>query len=162
MKSVGGEGFFFFFWQNRGGFRDYFVWADFQSACLCSETLQSSGSLLHSINNTGSKCRAFYEKKKKKKTEKETSLCSEIKIFTSFDQKHLQRSQRKCSDHRKFISIFIVFRNPRIKSFSLFFVFLSTFTTGKNEGQARRHAFPSRRGALQDKLIWKNRRGGDT
>lgn len=160
MKSAGGEGIFFFFWQNRGGFRDYFVWADFQSACLCSETLQSSGSLLHSINNAGSQCRAFYEKSKKRNGE--TSLCSEIKIFTSSDQKHLRRSQRKCSDHRKFISIFIVFRNPRIKSFSLFFVFLLTFTTGKNEGQARRHAFPSRRDALQDGPIWKNRRGGDT
>lgn len=57
-------------------------------------------------------------------------------------------NKKKAISLSKFISIFIVFRNPRIKSFLVFFPL--PFTIGKNERQAKRHAFPSRRDALQD------------
>ena len=136
-------------------------------ACLCSQRPQSSGSISPNVNNT------LLHELNHLCTWKLTRPLNCTLQFTSGLNLHyfmcvtlLRQSFNTITwllihktriSHRKFISIFIVFRNPRIKSFLVFFPL--PFTTGKNEGQAIRHAFSSRRDALQDGLKWKGREG---
>ena len=139
----------FLFWQSQRQLIT-FGWADFQSESL-SRILMSAISLyknniqLHMLRHSGETGKII------------SSVVVYVCILLSYvlllqyplDVMLIQKAFR----HSKFISIFIVFRNPRIKSFLLFFPL--PFTTGRNGGQARRHAFPSRRDALQGGLQWR-------
>lgn len=72
-----------------------------------------------------------------------------------------RQPKKKTINTRKFISIFIVLRNSRIKSFFFhYFFFIYHLQWGRKRGKLKRHAFPSRRDALQDGLKWSRRADG--
>lgn len=158
MKSVGGEGFFFF-WQNRGGFRDYFVWADFQSACLCSETLQSSGSLLHSINNAGSECCAFYLKKIKKKKKREKHLFAPKKRYSlhpirSTSIEIRENTATAGSSYQSLLYLEIHASNL----FHYFLFFFQHLQQGRTRDKLDVMPFPA--GAMRYRISWFGKTGG--
>ena len=87
---------------------------------------------------------------------KEKKIIPASTFFLLFILNTTTWKRRKIS-HRKFISIFIVFRNPRIKSFLSFFC-LYHLQQGRMRDKLKVMPFPA--GAMHYRMGWNGRRGG--